>query len=163
MAEQGDPDRFTFPRPMVNRPGLDFSFSGLKTYTLNTVAECRDAGELTDQDKHDIARAFEEAAVDTLMIKCRRALREEGLKTLVIAGGVSANTRLRERLEKALAKEGARVFYPAPAFCTDNGAMIAYAGAQRLAAGQIDTEETRVRPRWPMEELPPLFAVGDTA
>ena len=161
MAQQGDPDRFTFPRPMVNRPGLDFSFSGLKTYTLNTVAECRDAGELTEQDKHDIARAFEEAVVDTLMIKCRRALREENLKTLVIAGGVSANTRLRERLEKALAKERARVFYPALAFCTDNGAMIAYAGAQRLAAGQVDTQETRVRPRWPMEELPPLMAVAE--
>ena len=161
MAQQGDPDRFTFPRPMVNRPGLDFSFSGLKTYTLNTVAECRDAGELTEQDKHDIARAFEEAVVDTLMIKCRRALREENLKTLVIAGGVSANTRLRERLEKAMAKEHARVFYPALAFCTDNGAMIAYAGAQRLAAGQVDTQETRVRPRWPMEELPPLMAVAE--
>ncbi|MEH6591590.1 MAG: tRNA (adenosine(37)-N6)-threonylcarbamoyltransferase complex transferase subunit TsaD [Halioglobus sp.] len=156
MAEQGDPDRFDFPRPMVNRPGLDFSFSGLKTYTLNTVAACREAGELTEQDRCDIARAFEDAVVSTLMIKCRRALREENLKTLVMAGGVSANSRLRAQLGLSLAKEGAKVFYPAPIFCTDNGAMIAYAGAQRLAAGQIDTEETRVRPRWPMEELPPL-------
>jgi tRNA N6-adenosine threonylcarbamoyltransferase len=156
IAEQGDPDRFDFPRPMVNRPGLDFSFSGLKTYTLNTVAECREAGELTEQDRCDIARAFEDAVVGTLMIKCRRALREENLKTLVMAGGVSANSRLRAQLGQSLAKEGAKVFYPAPIFCTDNGAMIAYAGAQRLAAGQVDNAETRVRPRWPMEELPPV-------
>jgi tRNA N6-adenosine threonylcarbamoyltransferase len=156
IAEQGDPDRFDFPRPMVNRPGLDFSFSGLKTYTLNTVAECREAGELTEQDRCDIARAFEDAVVGTLMIKCRRALREENLKTLVMAGGVSANSRLRAQLGQSLAKEGAKVFYPAPIFCTDNGAMIAYAGAQRLDAGQVDDAETRVRPRWPMEELPPV-------
>jgi N6-L-threonylcarbamoyladenine synthase len=163
MAERGDPDRFTFPRPMVNRPGLDFSFSGLKTYTLNTVADCRDNGGLSEQDKHDIARAFEDAVVNTLMIKCRRALRQEGLKTLVIAGGVSANRTLRAQLAKSLAKEGARVFYPAPIFCTDNGAMIAYAGAQRLRAGQVDTPETRVRPRWPMEELPPVSTMEGAA
>ncbi|MEH6587153.1 MAG: tRNA (adenosine(37)-N6)-threonylcarbamoyltransferase complex transferase subunit TsaD [Halioglobus sp.] len=156
LAESGNPDRFDFPRPMVNRPGLDFSFSGLKTYTLNTVADCRKAGELTDQDKADIARAFEDAVVSTLVIKCRRALKQEGLKTLVMAGGVSANSRLRAELKRALAKERAEVFYPAPLFCTDNGAMIAYAGAQRLQAGQVDTEDTRVRPRWPMEELPPI-------
>ncbi len=161
LAQHGDADRFTFPRPMVNRPGLDFSFSGLKTYTLNTVADCRRAGDLTEQDKCDIARAFEDAVVDTLMIKCRRALREEGLKTLVMAGGVSANLRLRSQLETSLAKEGARVFYPAPMFCTDNGAMIAYAGAQRLAAGQVDDETTRVRPRWPMEELPPVVTAEE--
>ena len=141
---------------MVNRPGLDFSFSGLKTYTLNTVADCSRGGELSEQDRCDIACAFEEAVVATLVIKCRRALRQESLRTLVIAGGVSANTHLRAALEKALAKEGARVFYPAPAYCTDNGAMIVYAGAQRLLAGQADDTETRVRPRWPMEELPPL-------
>jgi N6-L-threonylcarbamoyladenine synthase len=141
---------------MVNRPGLDFSFSGLKTYTLNTVEDCRAAGELADQDKADIARAFEDAVVGTLVIKCRRALRQEGLKTLVMAGGVSANSNLRAELKRALAKEQAKVFYPAPVFCTDNGAMIAYAGAQRLLAGQVDSEDTRVRPRWPMEELPPI-------
>jgi len=159
MAEKGDPDRFDFPRPMVNRPGLDFSFSGLKTYTLNTVAKCREAnesGELSEQDRCDIARAFEDAVVATLVIKCKRALKQEHLKTLVMAGGVSANIRLRSQLEKALAKERAKVFYPAPIFCTDNGAMIAYAGAQRLAVGQVDTAATKVRPRWPMEELPPL-------
>ncbi|RLA44531.1 MAG: tRNA (adenosine(37)-N6)-threonylcarbamoyltransferase complex transferase subunit TsaD [Gammaproteobacteria bacterium] len=160
MAQRGDPARFDFPRPMVNRPGLDFSFSGLKTYTLNTVAECRQASELTEQDRCDIARAFEDAVVATLVIKCRRALRQEALKTLVIAGGVSANLRLRSALERALDKEGARVFYPAAKYCTDNGAMIAYAGAQRLQAGQVDDEQTRVRPRWPMEELPPLDAAG---
>jgi len=158
LAQQGDPARFDFPRPMVNRPGLDFSFSGLKTFTLNTVQACRDAGELTEQDKCDIARAFEDAVVATLVIKCRRALKQEGLKTLVIAGGVSANVNLRSGLDKALAKEGGRVFYPAPVFCTDNGAMIAYAGAQRLLAGQVDDADTRVRPRWPMQELPPLHA-----
>jgi N6-L-threonylcarbamoyladenine synthase len=163
LAQRGDPQRFTFPRPMVNRPGLDFSFSGLKTYTLNTVADCSQAGELNEQDKCDIARAFEDAVVDTLMIKCRRALREEGLKTLVMAGGVSANLSLRAVLQKALAKEGVRVFYPAPMFCTDNGAMIAYAGAQRLLAGQVDDEESRVRPRWPMEELPPVPVPGEVA
>ena len=158
LALRGTPGRFTFPRPMVNRPGLDFSFSGLKTHTLNTVAECTVAGELSEQDKCDIALAFEEAVVATLVIKCRRALRQEQLKTLVIAGGVSANTNLRQQLSRALAREGARVFYPAPRFCTDNGAMIAYAGAQRLQAGQVDAAVAGVRPRWPMEERPPLTA-----
>jgi N6-L-threonylcarbamoyladenine synthase len=156
MAHRGDAQRFDFPRPMTNRPGLDFSFSGLKTYTLNTIADCRQDGALSEQDRCDIACAFEEAVVATLVIKCRRALRQEGLKTLVIAGGVSANTNLRSTLREALKKEGARVFYPAPLFCTDNGAMIAYAGAQRLQAGQVDEADARVRPRWPMEELPPL-------
>ena len=98
--------------------------------------------------------------METLLIKCRRALQQEALQTLVIAGGVSANSSLRSGLKRALAKEGAKVFYPAPMFCTDNGAMIAYAGAQRLQAGQVDDDDTRVRPRWPMEELPPLAAVG---
>jgi N6-L-threonylcarbamoyladenine synthase len=116
------------------------------------------AGEISEQDKCDIALAFEEAVVATLVIKCRRALRQEHLKTLVIAGGVSANANLRQQLSRALAREGARVFYPAPRFCTDNGAMIAYAGAQRLQAGQVDAAVAGVRPRWPMEELPPLTA-----
>lgn len=160
LAERGTAGRFEFPRPMVNRPGLDFSFSGLKTHTLNTVAKCREAAELTEQDKCDIALAFEHAVVSTLVIKCRRALKQEGLKTLVIAGGVSANSNLRSTLEQALAKENARVYYPAPQFCTDNGAMIAYAGAQRLAAGQVDDDSAIVRPRWPMAELPPLQEVA---
>jgi N6-L-threonylcarbamoyladenine synthase len=160
MALQGNPERFDFPRPMVNRPGLDFSFSGLKTYTLNTVHDCSTGGELSEQDKCDIACAFERAVAATLVIKCRRALKQEGLKTLLIAGGVSANSFLRSEMERALDKEGARVFYPAPLFCTDNGAMIAYAGAQRLQAGQVDDADTRVRPRWPMEELAPLSVTG---
>ncbi len=158
LAREGEAGRFDFPRPMVNRPGLDFSFSGLKTYTLNTVADCRGDGELSDRDRRDIARAFEDAVVGTLVIKCRRALAQEGLDSLVIAGGVSANRNLRATLEAALAKEGGRVYYAAPEFCTDNGAMIAYAGARRLEAGQRDGADTRVRPRWPMEELPPLAA-----
>ena len=156
LAESGNATRFDFPRPMVNRPGLDFSFSGLKTFTLNTVNACREESGLSDQDKCDIARAFEEAVVATLVIKCRRALEQEGLSTLVMAGGVSANRNLRAQLQSALGKTGARVFYPAPQFCTDNGAMIAFAGAQRLAAGQVDGPVATVRPRWPMTELPPL-------
>jgi N6-L-threonylcarbamoyladenine synthase len=159
LAPDGEAGRVVFPRPMVNRPGLDFSFSGLKTYTLNTIADCREERELTEQDRCDIAAAFEQAVVSTLVIKCRRALRQEGLNTLVMAGGVSANTHLRSALKEALVKEKARVFYPAPKYCTDNGAMIAYAGAQRLQAGQVDDMDASVRPRWPMEELPPLPAV----
>jgi N6-L-threonylcarbamoyladenine synthase len=152
LAEQGQ-ERFKFPRPMVNRPGLDFSFSGLKTFTLNTVAEHGGPGAVDEQTRADIAYAFQAAVVDTLVIKCRRALQSEQLKTLVIAGGVSANLVLREKLSAAVDKLGARVFYPAPRFCTDNGAMIAFAGAQRLMAGEHDVEATRIRPRWPMEEL----------
>jgi len=160
LAEGGEKRDFEFPRPMVNRPGLDFSFSGLKTFTLNTIADCSRDGKLAEQDRRDIARAFEQAVVDTLVIKCRRALRQEHLDTLVIAGGVSANRNLRAALAAALAAERARVFYPAPVFCTDNGAMIAYAGAQRLLAGQVDRPDATVRPRWPMEELPPLPVAG---
>ena len=159
LAERGTPGRFTFPRPMVDRPGLDFSFSGLKTYTLNTVAEHAEADGLPDeQTSADIARAFEEAVVSTLVIKCRRALEATGLKRLIIAGGVSANTRLRAELENALGKIGAGVFYARHEFCTDNGAMIAYAGAQRLAAGQSESLAVNVRPRWPLDSLPALDA-----
>ncbi|MEP5766117.1 MAG: tRNA (adenosine(37)-N6)-threonylcarbamoyltransferase complex transferase subunit TsaD [Halieaceae bacterium] len=154
LATSGDPDRYSFPRPMVNRPGLDFSFSGLKTYTLNTVKEAGGRDAIDAQTRADIACAFQQAVVETLVIKCRRALEQEQLSTLVIAGGVSANTRLRQRLTEALAKTGARVFYPAPEFCTDNGAMIAYAGCQRLLAGERDRADTPVRPRWPLAELP---------
>lgn len=157
LAESGQIDRFKFPRPMVDRPGLDFSFSGLKTFTLNTVAEhALENGLPDDQTCADIACAFQEAVVDTLTIKCRRALQQNGFKTLVIAGGVSANTRLREQLEKALAKIGAKVFYARHEFCTDNGAMIAYAGCQRLMAGQNADLSLTVQPRWPLDTLPPL-------
>lgn len=160
LAEQGELGRFEFPRPMTNRPGLDFSFSGLKTFTLNTCNEYRDPqGQIPAQLKADIACAFQEAVVDTLVIKCRRALQQESLSRLVIAGGVSANKRLRSKLEQALAKQQAEVFYARPQFCTDNGAMIAYAGCQRLLAGQLDDLEVTARPRWPMQQLPALQAV----
>ncbi|WP_439135803.1 tRNA (adenosine(37)-N6)-threonylcarbamoyltransferase complex transferase subunit TsaD [Pseudomaricurvus sp.] len=159
LAEKGNSERFTFPRPMVDRPGLDFSFSGLKTYTLNTVAaHALEDGLPDDQTCADIACAFQEAVVDTLVIKCRRALQQTGFKTLVIAGGVSANSRLRERLEAALAKIGAKVFYARHEFCTDNGAMIAYAGCQRLLAGQTEELGVTVTPRWPLDALPPVGA-----
>ncbi|EAT12790.1 tRNA (adenosine(37)-N6)-threonylcarbamoyltransferase complex transferase subunit TsaD [Bermanella marisrubri] len=153
LAEKGTEGRFKFPRPMTDRPGLDFSFSGLKTFARNTITQCREESGLTEQDKADIALAFEQAAVDTLVIKCRRALKETGRKRLVIAGGVSANRYLRERLQQELKKLDGEVFYPRPEFCTDNGAMIAYAGCQRLMAGQRDGEEIVVHPRWPMDEL----------
>ena len=112
LAETGDPGRFQFPRPMTDRPGLDFSFSGLKTHTLTTIRQLESAGQLDAQARADVARAFEEAVADTLAIKCRRALKQTGLKRLVVAGGVSANVRLRARLEDATAKQGAKVYYP---------------------------------------------------
>ena len=154
LAKSGDPARFNFPRPMINRPGLDFSFSGLKTYVRNTITSLRDeSGELAEQDAADIARAFEEAVVNTLSIKCRRALEETGYKKLIIAGGVSANLRLREVLEEAMAKVDGRLFYAQLKYCTDNGAMIAYAGCQRLLAGERDDLEIRAQPRWSLESL----------
>ena len=157
LAESGRPGRFEFPRPMVDRPGLDFSFSGLKTHTLNTIArEALPDGLPDEQTCADIAWAFQEAVVSTLVIKCRRALEQTGQKTLVIAGGVSANTRLRQALEAALGKLGARVCYARPEFCTDNGAMIAYAGCQRLLAGEFEPLAVKVQARWPMESLTAL-------
>ncbi|HET8848931.1 MAG: tRNA (adenosine(37)-N6)-threonylcarbamoyltransferase complex transferase subunit TsaD [Marinobacter sp. 34-60-7] len=157
LAEKGQDGRYRFPRPMTDRPGLDFSFSGLKTFTLNTVNDARDAqGNIDEQTRADIALAFEAAVVDTLTIKCRRALEQTGCKRLVIAGGVSANKRLRAGLEAMTAKLKGSVFYARPEFCTDNGAMIAYAGAQRLRAGQRDGERIVSVPRWPMNTLPPV-------
>ncbi len=149
LALKGDPGRFRFPRPMTDRPGLDFSFSGLKTFALNTW---RDSDQ-TDQDRADIARAFEDAVVDTMMIKCRRAIAQTGLNTLVIAGGVGANVRLRQKLGELMTAEGGQVCYPRPAFCTDNGAMIAYAGYRRLQAGQHEGLSVKVTPRWSLEDL----------
>lgn len=148
-AEQGDDQRFKFPRPMTDRPGLDFSFSGLKTFALNTW---RSVGP-SPQNAADIARAFEEAVVETLLIKCRRALQQTGIQNLVVAGGVGANRRLRERLRELTEQEGQRVYYPRPAFCTDNAAMIAYAGYQRLLAGQVDDGAIHVTARWPLDSL----------
>ncbi len=156
LAEQGTPGRFVFPRPMTDRPGLDFSFSGLKTFTLNTWQQCRSAGDESEQTRCDIALAFQQAVVETLTIKCRRALKQTGLKSLVIAGGVSANHALRQALEKMLGELNGQVFYARPRFCTDNGAMIAYAGCQRLLAGQHDGPAIGVQARWPMELLPAI-------
>lgn len=157
LAEQGEEGRFVFPRPMVDRPGLDFSFSGLKTYTLNTVATHAGEDGLPDEQTcADIAAAFQSAVVGTLVVKCRRALEQTGLKTLVIAGGVSANKKLRADLEQALARIGARVFYARHEFCTDNGAMIAYAGCQRLLAGEQEGLAIHVRARWPLDSLSAL-------
>lgn len=153
LAERGTPGRFVFPRPMTDRPGLDFSFSGLKTSILTTWQQCRNAGDDGEQTRCDIALAFQQAVVETLTIKCRRALQQTGLKNLVIAGGVSANLALRQSLEGMLGELKGQVFYARPRFCTDNGAMIAYAGCQRLLAGQQDGPEISVQARWPMETL----------
>lgn len=154
LAEQGDPKRLRFPRPMTDRPGLDFSFSGLKTHTLTAIRDLQSHHALDEQTRADVARAFEEAVVDTLVIKCRRALDQTGLKRIVMAGGVSANTRLRERLAVECSKRDATAYYPRGRFCTDNGAMIAYAGAQRLAAGERDAPgQMQARPRWPLDQL----------
>ncbi len=163
LAEHGDPHRFHFPRPMTDRPGLDFSFSGLKTYTLTTLQQeaRRLSGEALEQLKADIARAFEEAVADTLTIKCRRALEQTGVRRLVLAGGVAANQRLRRRIDGMIQKLGGESFYPRPEFCTDNGAMIAYAGWQRLAMGERQGATFDVRPRWPLNQLqPPPGTVG---
>ena len=148
-AERGDPNRHAFPRPMTDRPGLEFSFSGLKTHTRNLWQ--KHGGEHNAQA--DIAAGFQQAVVDTMVIKCRRAMQQTRSANLVIAGGVGANLQLREALSKAGRKYGWGVSYPRIAFCTDNGAMIAYAGYHRLRAGQSEDTTIRARPRWPMAEL----------
>jgi N6-L-threonylcarbamoyladenine synthase len=155
LAEQGDPGRFRFPRPMTDRPGLDFSFSGLKTFALTKLKEQTakaSAAEL-DQLHADIARAFQDAVVDTLVIKCRRAVEQTGSQALVMAGGVSANRELRRRIDQMMRDLDGRAYYPRAELCTDNGAMIAYAGWQRLSAGQHEDLAFAIRPRWPMQEL----------
>ncbi len=147
LAQQGDEGAFKFPRPMVDRPGLDFSFSGLKTFARNTFAKY-------PEQKADIAKAFEVAATQTLMIKCRRALEQTGHSRLVVAGGVSSNLSLRKELDKMGEKTGSSVFYPRQEFCTDNGAMIALAGHLRLTKGQVSVDsDISIKPRWSIEEL----------
>lgn len=148
LAEQGHP-QIKFPRPMTDRPGLDFSFSGLKTFALNTI----NASEKTAQDKADIAAGFQLAVAETLTIKCKRALQQTGLKRLVVAGGVSANSQIRALLTEMTIKEQAQIYFPRLEFCTDNGAMIAYAGCQRLMLGQQQGLDIFARPRWPISEL----------
>lgn len=152
LAEAGQPGRFRFSRPMTDRPGLEFSFSGLKTAVLNQLKPDFDA-----QAKADLARAFEEAVTDTLAIKCERALDATGLKSLIVAGGVGANRRLRARLKIATEARGAALHFPRPAFCTDNAAMIAYAGWARLSAGERSSG-LPARARWPLTELRPPAA-----
>ncbi len=149
LAQSGDPDRLKFPRPMTNRPGLDFSFSGLKTYAVNCYQKLGDG----QQSKADIAHAFQEAVADTMAIKCGRAVRQTGIKRLVVAGGVSANVRIRERLQDMAQKESAQLYFPGAEFCTDNAAMIALAGCHRLLAGATDSLAIKAQPRWQLADL----------
>ena len=149
LAQQGRADpRFRFPRPMTDRPGLDFSFSGLKTAVLTALPK-----DANDQVKADIARGFEEAVTETLSIKCARALDQTGYRSLVVAGGVGANRRLREQLQALATQRHAQLFFPRPAFCTDNAAMIAYTGWARLAEGREADGPLALRVRWPLNEL----------
>lgn len=157
LAQHGNPKRFTFPRPMTDRPGLDFSFSGLKTHVLNTLKKLPN---IDDQTRADVACAFEDAAVDTLRIKSQRALEQSNAKTLVVAGGVGANKKLRQQLKEKLAKRGMQVFYPAPEFCTDNAAMVAQLGLLRLQNTNPNellrqALQIKVRPRWSLEDVSP--------
>lgn len=142
LAQRGDPNRFEFPRPMTTRPGLNFSFSGLKTAAGTLIK----AQQLDEQTRADIASGFQEAVIDTLIIKCKRALKQTGHKQVVVGGGVSANTLFRQRLEELEVE----AFFPRQEFCTDNGAMIAYVGAQRLMRGESDPLEISIQPRWPL-------------
>jgi N6-L-threonylcarbamoyladenine synthase len=154
LAEFGDPGAYKLPRPMLHSKDLNFSFSGLKTAVLTLVKN--QITNICEQDKANVARAFVDAIVEVLVAKCLTALKQTGLKRLVIAGGVGANRQLREALDAAAAKKRFRVFYPELEFCTDNGAMIAFAGAMRL---QVNPEAAKrdyafnVRPRWPLDEL----------
>jgi len=149
LAEQGDASAYKFPRPMTNRPGLDMSFSGLKTFVLNTWQD----SDQSDTSKANIAAAFQEAVVDTLLIKCKRALKQTNYTQLVMAGGVSANKQLRAKFAEYSQANNLQLYYPQTQFCTDNGAMIAYAGALRLEAGEQDDKSFQVKPRWPISEL----------
>lgn len=154
LAQQGHQDAYELPRPMLHR-GLDFSFSGMKTAVHNLIKDTKHSLE-DEQIKADIAASFQYAIVDTLVKKCLKALKQTGMKRLVIAGGVSANLFLREHLENKLKKINAHVFYAPPALCTDNGAMIAFAGYQRLKAGQADDLTIQCVPRWDMTTLPSI-------
>ncbi len=163
LALKGESGRFTFPRPMIDRPGLDMSFSGLKTFTRNTWLKAVAEGDSSEQTKADICRAFERSVAETLTIKCKRALDQEGLNRMVVAGGVSANREIRAKLDELMKKRRGETFYPRLAFCTDNGAMIAYAGAQRLLAVQSNDLSFAATPRWPLEALPPIKNYGQNS
>ncbi|HUP93154.1 MAG TPA: tRNA (adenosine(37)-N6)-threonylcarbamoyltransferase complex transferase subunit TsaD, partial [Solimonas sp.] len=150
LAQQGRPGVYRFPRPMTDRPGLDFSFSGLKTAVLTALPADADA-----QARADLAQGFEDAVTETLSIKCARALEQTGLTSLVVAGGVGANLRLREKLAALAAKRGVKLFFPRTEFCTDNAAMIAYTGWARRAGGLPADGALFTTARWPLEELEP--------
>jgi N6-L-threonylcarbamoyladenine synthase len=152
LAENGTPGTFSFPRPMLDRPGLEFSFSGLKTAVVHAIRDRK----MTDAMRADVAQGVQLAIVETLTAKALRALEETGLDTLVVSGGVSANRSLRTRLAEAARRYGARVYYPRIEFCTDNAAMIAVAGLARLRAGQHDGLAIQARARWPLESLAPV-------
>ena len=137
---------------MTDKPGLNMSFSGLKTFAANTIRS--EADDL--QTRANIAYAFQEAVVDTLLIKCRRALKQTGLKRIVMAGGVAANSMLRQGFAEAGKQDKFEIFYPSFEYCTDNGAMIAYAGCQRLMVGQTTPVDSKALPRWSLESLPPV-------
>ncbi len=159
LATRGQPDRFDFPRPMLKRPGLEFSFSGLKTAVMLVVRESAAHGPLSESTRADIAKAFEQAVVETLVAKSLRALDATGYRTIVVAGGVGANRSLRAALQAKAGAHGAKVFYPRPEFCTDNGAMVAHAGLLRLLAGHVSSGAVVTRPRWELDELPAMTAV----
>lgn len=153
LAQEGDAKAIDLPRPMMDRPGLDFSFSGLKTAAITRLRDHQATMQDEEQFRKDLAASFEAAVVDTLLGKCARALKQEQLSTLVISGGVSANRRLRIQADELCTQLGGRAYYPSLAFCTDNGAMIALAGALRLKHGEHSDLAVRVRPRWPLDEL----------
>lgn len=160
LAESGRANVFHFPRPMLDRPGLDFSFSGLKTHALHAINAC----ELTEQNKADLAWAFEDAIVDTLIKKCARAITQTGIKELVVAGGVGANKTLRSRLNTYAQQHDIKIYYPRLEFCTDNGAMIAYAGYQHFIRGTHDQDHAiDVQARWPLSVKQVLAQVPEFA
>ena len=152
LAQSGDASNVSLPRPMMDRPNLDFSFSGLKTAAITRYKAFKGSDDEHPQFVADLAASFEQAVVDVLIGKSRKALKQTGLSRLVISGGVSANSQLRSAVD-ALASDGVEVFYPRLEFCTDNGAMIALAGAQRLARGEASELGVKVRPRWPLDSL----------
>ncbi|HEY4342242.1 MAG TPA: tRNA (adenosine(37)-N6)-threonylcarbamoyltransferase complex transferase subunit TsaD [Steroidobacteraceae bacterium] len=159
IASQGRPGAFVFPRPMLDRPGLEFSFSGLKTAVLHAVRE----RVLDDALRADVARGVQEAIVECLCVKALRALTATDCNVLTVSGGVGANRHLRDTLTRLLASRGARAYYPRPEFCTDNAAMIAVAGLARLRAGQHDDLAIGARAQWALDSLPPITATEDAA
>jgi len=157
LAERGQGERFALPRPMLRRPGLDFSFSGLKTAVMLKVRELEKTGAMTNRARADLADAFQQAVVDTLVAKSLRAVKQTACRRLVIAGGVGANQVLRKRLKDAMASQGGRVYYPRPDFCTDNGAMVAFAGLLKFEAGAATNAASsplavEARARWNLQE-----------